>query len=85
MQVLVKFQVPYLPIKDAVKGITAHASKPEKGADEELTCRSWGVSNSYKIEKLNQLIRGWISLNVKLSLTCESTYNFGILKISESP
>ncbi|MBA4687910.1 MAG: group II intron reverse transcriptase/maturase [Candidatus Galacturonibacter soehngenii] len=27
----------------------------------ELTCRSWGVSNSYKIEKLNQLIRGWIN------------------------
>ena len=28
---------------------------------KELTCRSWGVSNSYKIEKLNQLIRGWIN------------------------
>lgn len=27
----------------------------------ELTCRSWGVSNSYKVEKLNQLIRGWIN------------------------
>lgn len=27
----------------------------------ELTSRSWGVSNSYKIEKLNQLIRGWIN------------------------
>ena len=26
-----------------------------------MTCRSWGVSNSYKIEKLNQLIRGWIN------------------------
>ena len=26
-----------------------------------LTCRSWGVSNSYKVEKLNQLIRGWIN------------------------
>ena len=25
---------------------------------KELTCRSWGVSNSYKVEKLNQLIRG---------------------------
>ena len=25
------------------------------------TCRSWGVSNSYKVEKLNQLIRGWIN------------------------
>ena len=28
---------------------------------KELTCRSWGVSNSYKSEKLNQLIRGWIN------------------------
>ncbi|MGN0407344.1 MAG: group II intron maturase-specific domain-containing protein [Bacteroides sp.] len=28
---------------------------------KELTQRSWGVSNSYKVEKLNQLIRGWIS------------------------
>ena len=27
----------------------------------KLTCRSWGVSNSYKVEKLNQLIRGWIN------------------------
>lgn len=27
---------------------------------KELTRRSWGVSNSYKVEKLNQLIRGWI-------------------------
>lgn len=26
-----------------------------------LTCRSWGVSNRYKVEKLNQLIRGWIN------------------------
>lgn len=26
-----------------------------------LTCRGWGVSNSYKVEKLNQLIRGWIN------------------------
>ncbi|MCD7805890.1 MAG: group II intron reverse transcriptase/maturase, partial [Lachnospiraceae bacterium] len=28
---------------------------------KQLTCRSWGVSNSHKIEKLNQLIRGWIN------------------------
>ena len=28
---------------------------------KELTCRSWGVSNSYKVEKLNQFIRGWIN------------------------
>ena len=27
----------------------------------ELTSRSWGVSNSYKVKKLNQLIRGWIN------------------------
>lgn len=26
---------------------------------KKLTCRSWGVSNAYKVEKLNQLIRGW--------------------------
>ena len=28
---------------------------------KKLTCRSWGVSNAYKVEKLNQLIRGWIN------------------------
>lgn len=28
---------------------------------KELTCRSWSVSNSYKVEKFNQLIRGWIN------------------------
>ncbi len=28
---------------------------------KEITCRSWGVSNRYKVEKLNQLIRGWIN------------------------
>ena len=28
---------------------------------KEFTCRSWGVSNSYKVEKLNQLVRGWIN------------------------
>ena len=28
---------------------------------KELTCRSWGVSNSYKVEELNQLIKGWIN------------------------
>ena len=27
---------------------------------KELTCRSWGISNSDKVENLNQLIRGWI-------------------------
>ena len=28
---------------------------------KKLTCRSWGVSNAYKVQKLNQLIRGWIN------------------------
>ena len=28
---------------------------------KKLTCRSWGVSNRYKVQKLNQLIRGWIN------------------------
>ena len=28
---------------------------------KKLTSRRWGVSNSYKVEKLNQLIRGWIN------------------------
>ena len=28
---------------------------------KKFTCRSWGVSNAYKVEKLNQLIRGWIN------------------------
>ena len=28
---------------------------------KKLTSRSWGVSNSYKVEKLNELIRGWIN------------------------
>ncbi|MEY8393208.1 group II intron maturase-specific domain-containing protein, partial [Lachnospiraceae bacterium 45-W7] len=32
-----------------------------KARMKQLTCRSWGVSNSYKIEKLNQLIRGRIN------------------------
>lgn len=28
---------------------------------KKLTSRSWGVGNSYKVEKLNQLTRGWIN------------------------
>ena len=32
-----------------------------KAQMKKLTCRSWGVSNAYKVEKLNQLIRGWIN------------------------
>lgn len=32
-----------------------------KARMRELTCRSWGVDNAYKILKLNQLTRGWIN------------------------
>ena len=32
-----------------------------KAQMKKLTCRSWGVGNGYKVEKLNQLIRGWIN------------------------
>ena len=32
-----------------------------KAQMKKLTCRSWGVSNSYKVYKLNQLICGWIN------------------------
>lgn len=32
-----------------------------KARMKQLTCRSWGVENSYKVTKLNQLIRGWIN------------------------
>jgi len=28
---------------------------------KQLTCRSWGVSNYYKVQKLNELIRVWIN------------------------
>lgn len=40
-----------------------HQSSIEKFKKKmrELTSRSWGVSNKYKVEKLNQLIRGWIN------------------------
>jgi hypothetical protein len=32
-----------------------------KARMKELTCRSWGVSNAYKVQKLNELIRGWVN------------------------
>lgn len=32
-----------------------------KARMKQLTCRSWGVRNDYKVQKLNQLIRGWIN------------------------
>lgn len=40
-----------------------HTKAVEKFKEQmkELTCRSWGVSNTYKVKKLNQLIRGWIN------------------------
>ena len=40
-----------------------HESSVEKFKKKmkELTSRSWGVGNKYKVEKLNQLIRGWIN------------------------
>ena len=40
-----------------------HAKSVErfKARVKQLTCRSWGVSNVYKVQKLNGLIRGWIN------------------------
>ena len=32
-----------------------------KAQMRKLTCRSWGVSNAYKVQMLNQLIRGWVN------------------------
>lgn len=32
-----------------------------KARMKELTRRNWGVSNAYKVYKLNELIRGWIN------------------------
>ena len=32
-----------------------------KARMKQLTCRSWGVSNAYKVQKLSELIRGWIN------------------------
>ena len=41
----------------------AHAKSVAKfkARMKQLTCRSWGVSNAYKVQKLNELIRGWIN------------------------
>ena len=40
-----------------------HAKSVEKfkAKMKKLTQRSWGVSNTYKVQKLNQLTRGWIN------------------------
>ena len=43
-------------IRDSAKSVAKFKKRMK-----ELTCRSWGVSNGYKVEKLNQLIRGWIN------------------------
>lgn len=32
-----------------------------KARMKQITCRSWGVGNDYKVRKLNELIRGWIN------------------------
>lgn len=32
-----------------------------KARMKQLTCRSWGVGNDYKVKKLNELNRGWIN------------------------
>jgi len=47
----------------------------------ELTCRSWGVSNKVKVEKLNYLIRGWINYSKigsmkKLCTTLDSNIRY---------
>ena len=39
----------------------AKAVEKFKARMKELTCRSWGVDNGYKVKKLNELIRGWIN------------------------
>ncbi|MGL5437288.1 MAG: group II intron reverse transcriptase/maturase [Lachnospiraceae bacterium] len=48
-----------------VKGYKArpHAKSVAKfkARMKQLTCRGWGVSNRTKVQKLNQLIRGWIN------------------------
>lgn len=40
-----------------------HAKSVEKfkARMKQLTSRSWGVSNGYKVQKLGELIRGWIN------------------------
>ncbi len=40
-----------------------HAKSVEKfkARMKQLTRRSWGVSNDYKVKKLNELIRGWVN------------------------
>ena len=37
------------------------AAEKLKRRIKELTCRSWGIDNKYKVIKLNELTRGWIN------------------------
>ena len=46
---------------------------------KELTRRSWGVSNSYKVDKLNQLIRGWINYSIVMR-----SVNANLLEINQA-
>ena len=39
----------------------AKAVEKFKAQMKKVTSRSWGVSNGYKVQKLNQMIRGWIN------------------------
>ena len=41
-----------------------------KAKMKELTRRSWGVDNAYKVKKLNELIRGWINYFKIGSMKC---------------
>ena len=50
---------------------------------KELTCRSWGVSNSYKVEKLNRLISGGTTAYTgsRIAYVCQRrVMNFAINK-----
>ena len=66
---LLKPAVADMVIAIALDGYTVGEYAAEIGDDANNVshryrsefCRSWGVSNSYKVEKLNQLIRGWIN------------------------
>lgn len=49
-------QVKQYKAKPHAKSVAKFKAKMKK-----LTSRSWGVSNEYKIAKLNELIRGWIN------------------------
>lgn len=48
-------------LRNSIRLDHAKAVAKFKARMRQLTCRSWGVSNSVKVQKLNQLIRGWIN------------------------